>query len=158
MIQVQRGAGSGVIGYPAIGGSINILTSNFSEKPIFELGGNFGSYNTQKYSASFASGLIDEKYSVYVKLSKTLSDGYRDLSWTDLNSYYVSAVRYDESVTTQLNFYGGPILDGLVYIGLPKFTIKDRKLRRENYSYWEASEYEYTYKLKRKKTEIENFK
>jgi len=157
MIQVQRGAGSGVIGYPAIGGSINILTSNFSEKPIFELGGNFGSYNTRKYSASFASGLIDDKYSVYVKLSKTLSDGYRDLSWTDLNSYHVSAVRYDESVTTQLNFYGGPISDGLVYIGLPKFTIKDRKLRRENYSYWEASEYEYTYKLKRKETEIENF-
>ena len=28
IIQVQRGAGAGVIGYPAIGGSINIITSN----------------------------------------------------------------------------------------------------------------------------------
>lgn len=157
MIQVQRGAGSGVIGYPAIGGSINILTSNFSDKPFFELGANYGTFNTQKYSASFASGLIKDKYSVYVKLSKTLSDGYRDLSWADFNSYYVSAVRYDKSVTTQLNFYGGPIADGLVYTGLPKFTIKDRDLRKENYSYWEASENEYTYKLARKETEIENF-
>ena len=157
MIQVQRGAGSGVIGYPAIGGSINILTSNFSDKPLFELGANYGSYDTRKYSASFASGLIEDKYSVYVKLSKTLSSGYRDLSWVDLTSYYFSAVRYDESVTTQLNFYGGPISDGLVYTGLPKFTISDRKLRRENYSYWEANETDYTYKLKRKESEIENF-
>ncbi len=32
LIQVQRGAGSGVVGYPAIGGSINIITSPFSDK------------------------------------------------------------------------------------------------------------------------------
>lgn len=157
MIQVQRGAGSGVIGYPAIGGSINILTSNFSEKPLFELGANYGTYNTRKFSASFASGVINEKYSIYVKLSRTLSSGYRDMSWTDFTSYYVSAVRYDKSVTTQLNFYGGPIADGLVYTGLPKFTIKDRDMRRKNYSYWEASNNDYTYKLQRKETEIENF-
>ncbi|MDZ7623113.1 MAG: TonB-dependent receptor plug domain-containing protein [Ignavibacteriaceae bacterium] len=37
LIQVQRGAGSGVFGYPAIGGSINIITSNFSNKPKLEL-------------------------------------------------------------------------------------------------------------------------
>ena len=157
MIQVQRGAGSGVIGYPAIGGSINILTSNFPDKPRYELGANYGTYNTRKFSASFSSGLINDKYSVYVKLSRTLSSGYRDMSWVDFTSYYVSAVRYDKSVTTQLNFYGGPISDGLVYTGLPKFTIEDRDLRRKNYSYWEANDNEYTYKLERKETEIENF-
>ncbi|HEX7356251.1 MAG TPA: TonB-dependent receptor, partial [Ignavibacteriaceae bacterium] len=32
LIQVQRGAGSGITGYPAVGGSINIITSPFSEK------------------------------------------------------------------------------------------------------------------------------
>lgn len=157
MIQVQRGAGSGIIGYPAIGGSINILTSNFSDIPHFDLGVNYGSYNTRKFSSSFASGLIDDKYSIYVKLSKTLSDGYRNLSWVDLNSYYVSAVRYDETVTTQINFYGGPVSDGLVYNGLAKFALKDRDLRKENLSYFEATDTEYTYKVDRRETEIENF-
>ncbi len=33
LVQVQRGAGAGVIGYPSIGGSINIITSPFSDKP-----------------------------------------------------------------------------------------------------------------------------
>ncbi len=160
LIQVQRGAGGGVIGYPAIGGSINIITSNFSDKPRFEIGANTGSYNTRKYSASFGSGLIDDKYSIYVNLSKTLSNGYRDLSWVDLNSYYVSAVRYDEDITTQINIYGGPISDGLVYNGLPKEVMKNRELRKANYSYWEwdkENDKFQPWSVKRRETEIENF-
>jgi len=133
MIQVQRGAGTGVIGYPAIGGSINIITSAFSNKPKFELSASIGSYNTRKYSASFSSGLINNKYSIYAKLSKSLSSGYRDNSWIDYNSYHLAAVRYDENLVTQINIYGGPISDGLAYYGIPKSDIKDKELRKTNY-------------------------
>ncbi|WKZ71225.1 MAG: TonB-dependent receptor [Melioribacteraceae bacterium] len=157
LIQVQRGAGSGVIGYPAVGGSINIITSSFSDIRKFELTTNYGSFNTRRYTASFSSGLIDNKYSVYAKLGKILSSGYREQSWADFNSYHLSAVRYDENVTTQINFYGGPVSDGLVYNGLPKFAIKNKDLRRENLSYWEADQNEYTYKVHRRADEIENF-
>nr|MDA3860039.1 TonB-dependent receptor [Melioribacteraceae bacterium] len=160
LIQVQRGAGGGVIGYPAVGGSINIITSNFSDKPRFEIGADAGSYNTRKYSASFGSGLINDKYSVYVNLSKTMSDGYRDLSWVDFNSFYVSAVRYDKNITTQLNIYGGPVSDGLVYNGLPKEVIKNRDLRKANYSYWEWDKENnqfQSWSVKRRATEIEKF-
>ena len=160
VIQVQRGAGGGVIGYPAVGGSINIITSNFSDKPRFEIGADIGSFNTRKYSATFGSGLINDKYSIYVNLSKTLSDGYRDLSWVDFNSFYLSAVRYDKNITTQINIYGGPIADGLVYNGLPKEVMQDRELRKANYSYWEWDSENNAFQpwsVKRKATEIENF-
>jgi len=157
LIQVQRGAGSGVTGYPAIGGSINIITSAFSNEPKQNLSTSIGSFNTRKYSASFSSGLIDNKYSVYAKLSRTLSSGYREASWIKFNSYHLSAVRYDENLTTQINFYGGPIADGLAYTGLPKFAVKDRNLRTANYSYWEANNNKYTYTLKRRPGEIENY-
>lgn len=157
MIQVQRGAGSGVLGYPAIGGSINIITSTFSDKPEINFSASMGSYNTRKYSASLSSGLIDKKYSVYAKISQILSSGYRNLSWVKFNAYYLSAVRYDKNLTTQVNFYGGPISDGLAYTGLPKFAIKDKNLRRANYSYWEADNNQYTYTQPRRTTEIENF-
>jgi iron complex outermembrane recepter protein len=70
LIQVQRGAGAGVFGFPSIGGTINIITSGFTAKPEIKLNTSFGSYNTRKYSASFSSGLIDDKYSVYGSLSK----------------------------------------------------------------------------------------
>ncbi|PID63329.1 MAG: TonB-dependent receptor [Ignavibacteriae bacterium] len=133
LIQVQRGAGAGIIGYPSIGGSINIITSPFSDKPKFELSSSIGSYNTRKYSAKFSSGLINDKYSVYAKLSKIMSDGYRDNSWIDFNSYHVSAARYDKRLTSIINFYGGPISDGLAYYGIPKSMINDKKTRKTNY-------------------------
>ena len=157
LIQVQRGAGSGITGYPAIGGSINIVTAAFSNKPFQKAEVSFGSFNTRKYSASFSSGLIDNKYSVYAKLSKTLSSGYRNLSWINFNSYYLSAIRYDKKLTTQLNFYGGPISDGLAYTGVAKFAVKDKKLRKDNFSYWEANDNAYTFVTPRRPSEIENF-
>lgn len=133
VVQVQRGAGAGIIGYPSIGGSINIVTSPFSNSPIFELSSSIGSYNTRKYSAKYSSGLINNKYSLYAKLSKTLSDGYRDNSWINFNSYHVSAARYDKNLTTIINIFGGPVSDGLAYYGLPKSFIKDKKLRKTNF-------------------------
>ncbi len=157
VIQVQRGAGSGVFGYPAIGGSINIITSTQSDQKSLNFAASLGSYNTRKYSVSLSSGLIDNKYSIYAKLSRILSSGYRNLSWVKYNAYYLSAVRYDKGVTTQIDFYGGPIADGLAYTGLPKFAIKDRTLRKANYSYWEASNGQYTYTMNRRTSEIENF-
>lgn len=157
MIQVQRGAGSGVTGYPAIGGSINIITSTFSDRPKFNLSASYGSYHTRKYSAAYSSGLIENKYSVYAKLSQILSSGYRNLAWVKFNAYHLSAVRYDESLTTQINLYGGPIEDGLAYTGVAKFAVKDKELRRANYSYWEADESGYTYTLNRRPEEVENF-
>ena len=157
LIQVQRGAGSAVIGYPAIGGSINIITSPFSEKPKIDVSASYGSFNTRKYSASFSSGLINNKYSVYAKLSQTLSSGYRNASWSKLNSYHFSAVRYDNKLTTQINLFGGPISDGLAYTGIAKFAVKDKQFRKDNYSYWEADENSYSYTLERRSDEIENF-
>lgn len=157
MIQVQRGAGSGVTGYPAIGGSINIITSTFSDRPKFNLSASYGSYHTRKYNAAYSSGLIDNKYSVYAKLSQILSSGYRNLAWVKFNAYHLSAVRYDDWLTTQINFFGGPIADGLAYTGIAKFAVKDKELRRANYSYWESDQSAYTYTVNRRPEEIENF-
>ncbi|MFH1197037.1 MAG: TonB-dependent receptor [bacterium] len=157
LIQVQRGSGSGVVGYPAVGGSINIITSTFSDKPKFELTTGLGSYNTRKYSIAVSSGLIDNRYSVYAKFGKLLGSGYRDKSWIDFNSFHIAAVRYDENITSQINIYGGNISDALVYTGLPKFVNSDKELRKNNYSYWEANNKEYSYSLERRPEEIENF-
>ncbi len=160
LIQVQRGAGNGMVGYPAIGGSIDIITSPFSEKRSFMVGAQSGSYNLRKYTATFSSGLIDNKYSLYVKLGQTLQSGYRDLSWVNYKSYNVSAVRYDKNLTTQINLYGGPINDGLVYYGLPKNVIDNRDLRRANYSWWDydysAGKY-YSWSAKRRPEEREYY-
>ncbi|MFN0157478.1 MAG: TonB-dependent receptor [Bacteroidota bacterium] len=131
-IQVQRGAGSAFYGSPAIGGSVNLVTSSFGRKRELSLSAGVGSFNTRKYSASFSSGLIENRYALHGRLSKILSSGYRDRSWVDFNSYFFGAIRYDESMTTQVNFYGGPISDHLAYYGIPKLDVKDKSKRRTN--------------------------
>jgi iron complex outermembrane receptor protein len=146
-IQIQRGAGSAFYGPAAIGGSINIETMPATSRPKISLSSDWGFQefggerrtvlNTRKYSLGLSSGLISNRYVLYGNLSKINSEGYREHSWVDLESYYVGAARFDESMTTRINVYGGPITDGLAYVGIPKFYNDDKTLRRINYSYWE---------------------
>ena len=131
-VQVQRGAGSAFYGPPAIGGSVNLVTSQFSRDRLIQLSAALGAYNTRKYSVSFFSGLVGKRYAMHARVSKILSDGYRDRSWVDFSSYFVGCVRYDETMTTQFNFYGGPVADGLAYYGIPKGDVGDRSRRRDN--------------------------
>lgn len=155
-IQIQKGVSSNLIGAPAIGGSVNIITSPFTQRKEIKLKSGFGSYNTKKLSLSFNSGLIDN-YAMYARISKINSSGYRENSWVDFFSYFVSVIRYDNYITNQLNFFGGPIADGLAYTGLPKWAIYDKNQRKKNFSYWEDNNGQYTYVIPRRVNEIENF-
>ena len=151
-LQVQRGAGSAFYGPAAIGGSVNLLTSSFAGTPSASLSSGYGNFNTKKFAVQVQSGLIDNRYAIQARLSRIISDGYRKRSWTDFSSYFLGVVRYDESMTTQLNFYGGPVADGLAYVGIPKQDLNNKNLRRKNYSYWEPG-----YFVERRAEEIENF-
>jgi len=133
-IQVQRGAGSAFYGPPAIGGSVNLITSNFSKTPGLSFTSGYGTYNTRKYSVSVNSGFVGEKYQLYGRLSRMLSDGYRTNSWTDFSSYFLGGIRYDETMTTQFNVYGGPVADHLAYYGIARDDAysSDSQRRRHN--------------------------
>ena len=147
-IQIQRGAGSAFYGPPAIGGSVNIITSNFSIEPKISLFTGYGSYNTKKHSIAINSGLIENRYSLYARLSYIATDGYREKSWAKFPSYFLSAIRYDDNMTTQIHLYGGPFEDHLVYRGIPKSWVKDKSKRRANLNYMDVTT---------RDDEIENF-
>ncbi len=168
-VQVQRGAGVVNYGAASIGGSINITTSNFVEErgvKLFsgvgyqEFGSSGGAIQpiSNKTSIEVSSGKVG-KYAVYGRLSRINSTGYRDRTWSELNSYFLSAARFDENFKTQINLFGGPIRDGLGYTGIPKEYIDDPKLRRKNLSYWEYDQNaeDIRYPTPRRKQEIENF-
>jgi iron complex outermembrane recepter protein len=131
-IQVQRGAGGSFYGPPAIGGSVNLVTTSFARERSAEVSAGYGSFNTRRYSASLFSGLFGGRYALHARLSKVLSNGYRDKSWIDFNSYFLGLMRFDETMTMQVNLYGGPISDGLAYYGIPKDEVKNLSLRRAN--------------------------
>lgn len=169
-IQVQRGAGLMNYGSAAIGGSISLTTTNFADSRFIRLSSGVGYQQhvtgdktvlapiTSKFSAEVSSGLVD-KYAFYARLSRINSTGYRDRAWAELNSFFMSAARFDDNITTQINIFGGPISDGLAYNGLPKSYINDTKLRRSNYSYfgYDSTGKNVLYPTDRRAQEIENF-
>lgn len=133
-MQVQRGGGTAFFGPPAIGGSVNLITTTFNRPSGIEVIMGGGSFNTRKYSIAAHSGLVDDRYAFSGRLSRITSDGYRERSWTKFWSYYVSAVRYGDRTTIQANLYGGPITDHLAYYGIPKEDAysHDETKRRQN--------------------------
>lgn len=157
-IQVQRGAGSTFYGPPAIGGSINILTNYFSMQRKVTASVGIGSFNTKRYSLAYNSGLLKDRFVVYARASRIQTDGYRDLAYIDFKSYFLGLAYYTANSTLRLQFYGGPIEDGLTYTGIPKEYNSDSKLRKMNFNWWDyADDGKTIYYSKRRPDEIENF-
>ena len=117
-IQIQRGVGNSLYGAAALGGSVNLITSDYSTVPALNFKSGYGSFNTKKYLLSGNSGLINDNYVFYGRFSRIETDGYRDLSWSKMWGYFVGAARYDEKSTLKINFYGGPEESHLAYKGI----------------------------------------
>jgi len=120
-VQIQRGVGTTLYGANSMGGTINLLTNYLSPAHQITINSGFGSYNTRKFSVALNSGLIDDRYSMYGRFSRIVSDGYRMNSWTDLWSYFFAAARYDAKWTNRLNIFGGPERTHLSYYGVPRW-------------------------------------
>ena len=120
-IQIQRGIGTALYGVSSIGGSVNLQTIDYFRHKFINLNAGYGDYNSKRFSAEFSSGLTDNGIGVYGKFTRTLSDGYRDLSWSDHWSYFLSAGKMlGSNSVIKLNLYGSPIKNHLAYIGVTK--------------------------------------
>jgi len=82
-------------------------TTLLEKDPYAAYGLTVGSFNTFKNSLSVGTGLINNRFSVDLRLSDLRSDGYIDRSWTDLQSYYLSAGWFEESASLKFITFGG---------------------------------------------------
>lgn len=119
-IQIQRGVGTGLYGTSSIGGVINIQTIDYTRRNFLTVNIGGGDYNSKRYSFEYSSGLAKNNLGFYGKFSKTTSDGYRDLSWSDHWSYFVGATKLFKNSTLKMNVYGSPIKNHLAYLGVTK--------------------------------------
>jgi iron complex outermembrane recepter protein len=125
-VQVQRGVGSALYGAGAVGGAINVETLKvpMERRIAIEAGG--GSYGTQRFSAQYESGLLEDAYVLTGRYSRIRSDGYRERSWSDLWSYAFSMARLDSWITSRLNLYGGPERLHLAYFAVDRAYLDGR--------------------------------
>ena len=106
-IQIQRGVGTSTNGAGAFGASVNMVTTDFSDKPYAEVAGSYGSFNTNKQTVKVGSGLLGDHWCVDARLSHIGSDGYLDRASVRLFSYYVQAGYYAGSTSVKFVTFGG---------------------------------------------------
>jgi len=120
-IQIQRGVGTALYGSSAIGGVVNIQTINYMKRNFLNFSAGYGDYNSQRYSIEYSSGLLKNNFGIYGKVTRIKTDGYRDQSWSDYWSYFLSAGKiFGKNSVLKLNFFASPMQNHLAYYGVDK--------------------------------------
>ena len=133
-LQLQRGVGTSTNGSGAFGASINILTDSFSENPFTEISSSIGSYNTQKNTVKFSTGLINDHFELNGRLSKIKSDGYVDRAFSDLKSYFLQGTYYKGSTLIKALAFGGHERTYQSWYGLTSDQLLENR-RQNPYTY-----------------------
>lgn len=106
-LQVQRGVGTSTNGAGAFGASINMETKSFTKEAYADLHVAGGSFNTQRYSLNFGTGLINGHWTLDGRASKISSDGWIDRATSDLKSYYMALGYQTNNTTVKAVVFGG---------------------------------------------------
>lgn len=129
-IQIQRGVGTSTNGAGAFGGTISLNTADVKINPFIEADATLGSFGTYKFSAAAGTGLMNNKYTVEGRISRTQSDGYLDRASSQLQSVYFTAAKLTEKSSLRLNVLGGKERTYQAWYGTPaaKLGIGNDKL------------------------------
>jgi iron complex outermembrane recepter protein len=144
MIQIQRGVGTSTNGAGAFGSTINLTTNSILDsKKSINYSGSIGSFNTQKHSISFGSGILGEHFTINGRLSRITSDGYVDRASSKLGSVYLSAKYWIHGTSLRFKIFTGNERTYQSWYGIPFSYITDSKLRTYNPSGTEKADTPY---------------
>jgi len=118
-IQVQRGVGLSTHGAGAFGATISMTTLGLQEQAHAALENSFGSFNTLKNTATFGTGLINQRWSFDGRLSRIVSDGFIDRATSDLKSYYFSGGYYGRNTIIRAVTFSGTETTYQAWNGVP---------------------------------------
>lgn len=122
-IEIQRGVGTSTNGPGAFGASVNLRTTSVKKEPwgLVDVGG--GSYNTQRYSVSAGTGLIQDRFSLDMRLSSITSAGYIDRASADLKSYFLQGAWVGKTRSLRFITFRGSEETYQAWDGVPREVI-----------------------------------
>lgn len=90
-VEIIRGPASILYGSNAMGGVVNLITKQQKTEGVnFHLGASYGSYNTQKYSATF--GFKKNKWNLFASVNNDKTDGIRENTDFKISNGYAKTV------------------------------------------------------------------
>ena len=133
-IQVQRGVGMSTHGSASYGGSINFESQNLwlpQARTNVQL--SAGSFDTYRASAEYHSGVIDNKWAFYGRMTNFTSSGYRYHSGSDSWSMFLSGGYRGEKDLFQITAFNGRSQSGLSYFAVPLPQIQQDPRTNNNF-------------------------
>jgi iron complex outermembrane recepter protein len=124
-VQIQRGVGSSTNGGSAFGASMNFETFTKNPESYGELSAAAGSFNSWKTSLSVGTGMLNDKFTLDMRLSKIKSDGYIDRAFSDLNSFSLSGAWYGKKSLLKFNLISGQEKTYQAWGGVPSVRLNN---------------------------------
>ncbi len=119
-VQVQRGVGFSSNGTASFAGSVNFESENiFIDTPKAEIQLNGGSFSTFRGSAELSSGLLDDGFAFYGRMSNFTTDGYRYHSGTESWSMFFSGGYQKGKDIFKVTAFNGRTKNHLAYFPVP---------------------------------------
>ncbi|MBZ4036114.1 TonB-dependent receptor [Flavobacterium sp. 17A] len=106
-LQLQRGVGTSTNGSGAFGASLNMLTDSYASKATGEISSSIGSFNSNKNTVKFSTGLLNDHFELAGRLSTIKSDGYVDRASSDLKSYFLQGTYVGKTTLIKALVFGG---------------------------------------------------
>ena len=107
-IQVQRGLGASKLAIPAIGGTMNILTSGIEVNRRFVIKQEFGNNNNLRTTLSYNSGKLKGNWSISSAVSYGKNDGWVDNLNSERLFYYLKVEKQLGKHHLSLSGFGAP--------------------------------------------------
>ena len=126
-IQVQRGVTNSIGGMTAIGGTVNIVSANLTDKPggMFSL--DAGSYGFSRQMIQYQTGKLGNHFSSSIRLSRQESDGYRDRSGYEGWGVFWSGQYETANTLTRVNIYTGQEVTHHAWDAVPESILKENR-------------------------------
>ncbi|HZH36801.1 MAG TPA: TonB-dependent receptor plug domain-containing protein, partial [Flavisolibacter sp.] len=126
-IQVQRGVGTSSNGPGAFGATINLSTNEVIKQRALEINNSYGSFNTQKNTILFNSGLFGNYFLADARISRIASDGYIDRATSDLKAYYLSTAFLKQKTSLRFTTFSGKERTYQAWYGVPEEQLKTNR-------------------------------
>ena len=128
-VQIQRGVGTSSAGTASFAGSINFETPPLAESRGAQLQVEGGSFASRRASAEYRSGLLDNGFAFYGRLSDLQSNGYRYHSGVLGRSGLVSLGYFGARDMVKVMATAGLLRDTLSYLAVPDTDLaRDRRI------------------------------
>ena len=126
-LQLQRGVGTSTNGSGAFGASLNMLTDNYASQPTGEISSSYGSFNSNKNTVKFSTGLLNDHFELAGRLSTIKSDGYVDRASSDLKSYFLQGTYSGKTTLIKALVFGGTQKTYQSWNGIDGETLKENR-------------------------------